>query len=177
MRGAVDGLRSPHPIVEFLPAVFQEDEGIRRWVAGLDDVLAPALASLDCLVAYLDPMSAPADFLELLAAWTGVELDENWPLDRQRSTVAHAAELHRVRGTAYGLQWQLDMLTDGRARLHDAGGVTWSQSPTDDTDHQPPRRLVIEVSADLSPEEVSAVRELVEWAKPAHVAHHVVVRG
>lgn len=174
MRGTAEGLRSPHPIIGFLPAVFQEDDVVCRLTAAFDEVLAPALASLDCLAAYLDPLLAPADFLELLAAWTGLELDENWHLDRQRAGVANAVELHRVRGTAHGLRRQLAMATGGRAVLHDGGTVTWSTSPTDDTPLPPAQHLVVELPAGTTPEEVAAMRELVAWSKPAHVAHQVV---
>ncbi|MBV9026716.1 MAG: phage tail protein, partial [Streptomycetaceae bacterium] len=49
MRGSVDGLGSSAPLGMMLPAVFADDDLAQRFVAGLDDVLAPILAVLDCL--------------------------------------------------------------------------------------------------------------------------------
>lgn len=54
-RGSVDGLGSSLPIASMLPAVFADDDLALRFVAGLDDVLAPILNVLDCLDTYFDP--------------------------------------------------------------------------------------------------------------------------
>src|SRR3712207_9317558 len=96
MRGTVAGLPTPYPLVSLLPAVYQEEDPfIGRFTAGLDDVLAPVIATLDCLEAYVDPMLAPEDFLAWVASWVGVILDEHAPMSLHRSAVARAAELHR----------------------------------------------------------------------------------
>ena len=36
MRGAVDGLRSAHPLVDLLPSVYLEDDLARGFTEGLD---------------------------------------------------------------------------------------------------------------------------------------------
>ena len=61
MRGTVPGLASPHPLGETLPALYADDSFAQRLCQGLDEVLAPLLSTLDCLPAYLDPATAPAD--------------------------------------------------------------------------------------------------------------------
>ncbi|MGX7826381.1 phage tail protein [Actinokineospora sp. 24-640] len=175
MRGIVPELPSPHPLIEFLPSVYAEDDLMVRLTAAFDDVLSASLASLDCLGAYVDPRLAPADFLDLLAEWLGVVVDDTWPESRRREAVVNAVELHRGRGTAHGLQWHLDLVTDGRARVVDDGGVRWSSSPHDDDMSPPPAVLVVRVSRELSDAEVTAVRDLVGWAKPAHLPHRVDV--
>lgn len=176
MRGTAPGLPSPHPLIELMPAVYAEDDLMNRLTTAFDDVLGPCLASLDCLAAYLDPRLAPEDFLGLLAGWLGVELDDTWPARWRREAVVHAVELHRGRGTAWGLQWHLDLMTDGRARVLDDGGVRWSAGPGTTGDvPAPPGTLVVLVSGELSDVEVAAVRDLVAWAKPAHLPHRVEV--
>ena len=55
MRGLVPDLISPHPLGSTLPVVFREDDFTQRFCAGLDDVLAPVIATLDSLPAYFDP--------------------------------------------------------------------------------------------------------------------------
>ncbi len=93
MRGLVPGLLSPHPIGDRLPALYQDDDLVQRFAAGLDDVLAPVLATLDSSEAYIDPRLAPLDFVVWLSQWVGVELDGTWAPARQRALVARAAEL------------------------------------------------------------------------------------
>jgi hypothetical protein len=48
MRGTVPGLASPHPLGGTLPALYADDSFAQRLCDGLDEVLAPVLATLDC---------------------------------------------------------------------------------------------------------------------------------
>ncbi|MGW2975417.1 phage tail protein, partial [Streptomyces mirabilis] len=104
MRGSIDGLESSAPIGGMLPAVFADDDLALRFVAGLDEVVAPILLALDCLHTYFDPALAPADFARWLGTWVGAEVDGTEPDARLRAAVAAAAYLHRVRGTRRGLR-------------------------------------------------------------------------
>lgn len=97
MRGSIDGLGSSTPISTMLPAVFADDDLAQRFVAGLDDVLAPILNVLDCLDTYFDPALTPADFAQWLGTWVGAETDGTEPEARLRAAVAAAAAC-----TAYG---------------------------------------------------------------------------
>jgi phage tail-like protein len=54
---------------------------------------------LDCLPAYLDPATAPADLVEWLAGWVGVAIAPGMPERRRRQLVAAAARLYVWRGT------------------------------------------------------------------------------
>jgi phage tail-like protein len=180
-RGLVPGLPSPYRIAEFLPAVYQEDDPfVLRFTAGLDDVWAPVLATLDCLDAYLDPHLAPEDFLAWLADWVGAVVDETTPLALRRAAVARAAALHRDRGTPAGLRDVVELLTGGEVEVLDSGGTAWSATP----DATPPGesapwlrvRVVIEAAGEESRSALrSAVEAAVAAAKPAHVAHSVEV--
>lgn len=170
MRGLVD-LPMPFPIAGFLPAVLQEDTLLQQWTEGLDQVVAPVIATLDCLDAYLDPWLTPPDFLLWLAEWVGAEVDENWPIDRRRTVVAGAAVGHRHRGTVGGLRRILEDATGGTVEVTDTGGVSWSPRPG------PRRPVPTEPAVHLSiqvpdPEEISirALDALVRAAVPVHVA-------
>lgn len=181
MRGTVAGLPTPYPLLTLLPAVYQEEDPfIGRFTAGLDDVLAPVISTLDCLEAYVDPMLAPEDFLAWVAEWVGVSLNENAPLSLHRSTVARAAELHRLRGTVRGLRTMLELLTGGDVQIDESGGTAWSQRPgTAAPGHPDPwLRVRVQVPADTPwslPALRSAVEAAVASAKPAHVQHSVEV--
>jgi phage tail-like protein len=181
MRGTVIGLASPYPIATLLPAVYQEEDPfIGRFTAGLDDVLATVIATLDCLDAYVDPLVAPEDFLAWIAAWVGVTVNENAPVELHRASVARAAELHRLRGTVHGLRTSLELLTGGEVEVADSGATVYGNRPDTPApgDPRPWLRVRVRVPADTawSPDALlAAVEAAVQAAKPAHVQHTVEV--
>ena len=56
-----DELPSTRPLASFLPAMLQADDFCVRFTQGLDPVLAPVLATIDNLDAYLDPWLTPPE--------------------------------------------------------------------------------------------------------------------
>jgi phage tail-like protein len=171
VRGTTSNLETPHPLATFLPAVLQEDALLMQLTAAADRLLAPAISSLDCLAAYVDPALAPPDFLVWLAGWVGADLDETWQVELQRTVVARAMELHRGRGTLDGLRRQLTLVVGADVEVTDNGGVTWSIEPVDDPGQQvPPRVTVVARSNSVG---LASLTAAVDAAKPAHVAHEV----
>jgi phage tail-like protein len=178
MRGTVPELDTPYPIAGMLPAALQEDQLATRLAAGLDTVLASVIATLDCLHAYVDPLVAPTDFLEWLADWVGVTLDEDWPTARQRLAVANAVRLYQSRGTMAGLRDHLEVITGGRVHLDDGGGVSWSTTPTTQPPSHTPSTLRVRVHApDPGAADPASLHAIIAAAKPAHVPHTVEVLG
>lgn len=176
MRAAVPGLGSPYPLGTLMPAVYQEDESAMRWTAGLDDVLAPVISTLDCLAAYIDPMLAPGDFVPWLADWLGAVLDENWPIERQRAAVARSVALYRQSGTVAGLRALLELITECVVEVTDSGGVAWSQAPNTPSPGSEHASVRVRVLAPAGrPIDVQAIDEFVAATKPAHIAHRVEV--
>jgi phage tail-like protein len=175
-RGLVRNLLSPHPLIEALPSLYQEDGFTQRFMSAFDAMLAPLFASLDNLSAYLDPWLAPEDFLEWLASWFGMALDESWSLDRRRALVAKAFDFYRMRGTASGLKSQLEVLTGGTVELHETGGVTTSTTAGAALPGSPNFAVLVQVTVDdPSTVNVSRLDALVASAKPAHVTHKIEV--
>jgi phage tail-like protein len=178
MRGTIEGLRVPYTIGAQMPAVYQEDPFAMRFTAGFDDVLAPVLSTLDCLEAYVDPWLTPEDFLDWLAGWVGVVLDENWPLDRRRAVTEHAVELFRKRGTAAGLRDIVELFTAGSVQINETGGTAWSQQPGGEMPGEPNPRLSVRVWVDDEDSlSASVLDALVAATKPAHVVHRVEIRS
>lgn len=174
-RGTVPGLATARPLRELLPAIYQEEDPfVLRFTGALDEVLAPAMSTLDCLEAYVDPRLAPEDFLEWLAGWVGVLVDERASEQRRRDLVANAVALHRMRGTAAGLRAQLELLTGGTVDVVDSGGVSWSTTPGADLPGEDLPRLAVRVTgADAGL--LRAVESVVAASKPAHVVHRAEV--
>lgn len=179
MRGTIDDLPTGRPIGDRLPALFQDDEFVLRFTGGLDTVLAPVFATLDCLSAYLDPRLAPEDFVAWLAGWVGLALDEGTPPERARALVRLAVRLHRRRGTAAGLAEQVRLVTGHETEVRDSGGCAYSIEPGTPLPGGPEPGLHVRVKAPagagLDPAWLAG---LVAALKPAHLPHTVdVVEG
>lgn len=158
--------------------MFQEDEFSQRFSSSFDDVLAPVISTLDNIHAYLDPNLTPADFLEWLAGWVGAVLDENWPLERQRTFVAEAVELYRWRGTVKGLSALVALYAGVEPEIVDTGGVTWSAVPNGAVPGEPEPRFTIRLRVpDRSAVGVDRLDGIVRAAKPAHVTHQIELTG
>lgn len=178
MRGMIAGLASPHPLGASLPALYQEDAFAQRLTGALDEVLAPIFSSLDTLHAYLDPALAPDDFLDWLAGWVGVTLDETWPIERRRRLVADATQLYRSRGTVAGLAAQVAIYTGGDVAVEDNGAAAWSATAGGKVPGSAAASLSVRVTVD-DPNAISLARleAVVATAKPAHVPHTITVVG
>lgn len=158
-RGAVDGLGSSAPLGVMLPAVFADDDLAQRFVAGLDEALAPLHNVLDCLDAYFTPSLAPADFTRWLGSWVGAETEgpdrsedtgsplggdlaearftapaTGHPHDTERTVALRAAvtaavRLHRVRGTRRGLSEAIRLAFGVEPEIVESGAAAWDAKP------------------------------------------------
>jgi phage tail-like protein len=185
MRGTVEDLLSPHPLGASLPGLYQEDEIdartgevrpnlAQRFTGAFDELLAPVFSCLDNFEAYLDPTLTPPDFLEWLAGWLGVDLDENWPLERRRDLVQRAVELYRWRGTARGVAKAVEIYTGVEPEVVDSGGVAWSTKAESPLPGSPDPRVVVRVPAgDASTVGRARLEALVAAVKPAHVVAEI----
>ena len=176
MRGLVPGLDTRHPLGRLLPALFQEDRLMQRFLTAFDDALAPILCTLDNLDAYLDPQVAPADYVEWLSWWVGVGLDEDWSTEQQRRLVARAAELYRWRGTAKGMSELVGLYAGVTPEIEESGGATWSPTPNAQVPGTWPPRVTVRLRVtDPSALNRSRLETLVASATPAGVIPTVEV--
>lgn len=179
MRALVPGLPSPHPLGPALPAIYQDDDMVQRLLDGLDAVIAPVYSTLDNFDTYLDPALTPEDFLDWLAGWVGMAIDQRWDEARRRTAVARAVELYRMRGTAAGLAAQVEIQTGGTVEIGENGATAWSVDPGGAMPGSPEPLVVVRVTVP-DPKAVDAARldALVASAKPAHVLHRIeLVKG
>lgn len=176
MRGLIDDLASPHPLISILPALYAEDPLATRLVAAFDEMLAPVFLSLDGFPAYLDPALAPTDFVRVLGSWVAALDDPRIEDHRRRALVGRAVELHRWRGTAYAMAEAVELACGVRPEIEDSGGTTCSAVPGADPPGAAEVGIVVRLRAPASsPVEPELVARIVESLRPAHVPAQVEI--
>ena len=175
MRTTIADLPTPFPLHEQLPSVYRDLQQAETGVAeafleAVDLMLAPVFSVLDSLDSYVDPFLAPLDFVATIASWVGLELDENWPPERQRSLAAAATDLFSRRGTRLGLARELAIYADAMPDIVDSGSCVVLDAPDDPIPGDRDAWLWIQwpdgAAAGLDEERISTI---IRRAKPAHV--------
>jgi phage tail-like protein len=178
VRGLIVGLESPYALALGLPPLYLDGDDPRngeapfalRLTRALDGVLAPVVSSLDNLEAYLDPELAPDDFVEWLAGWVGLSLDETWPIERCRELVGRTIALYGARGTRTGLADEVRILTGVEPEIVDGGSVTWSTASDSPLGDDPEPRVLVRLAAPAGGLDLEEVRARVAASVPAHLA-------
>jgi phage tail-like protein len=159
------------------PAHDPSAEGLSsRFIGGLERVLDPVVASIDCLPAQLRADTASAPMLALMAAWLGLEEDERRSLPDRRDEVRYASELAQSRGTLPGLELGLRVAFPGLPlRVEDGGGVTFSVEHGSD----PPsaqREFVVYCDTPIPVERQAAVARAIDRLKPVNARYRLRVK-
>ncbi len=97
--------------LRYLPAIYQEDDLMGRFLMLFGSFWKPLERQIDDLWLYFDPRLTPAEFLPWLASWLRLVLDESWPEEKQRQLIRSAIFLYRKRGTKQGLEEYLTIYT------------------------------------------------------------------
>lgn len=180
MRGEVEGLCSPRPLGETLPSVYRSDFLAEQLCAAFDDVLAPIFATMDCLPAYLDPKTAPADMLDWLAGWIGLTVNRHEEPGRKRELIAAGAALLPWRGTVRSVHEAVVAAFNRETEVIESGSATCSTQPDSEPGGRPVPTLIVRVTVDKENDiDRRSLDALVESVKPAHIPHRVevVTRG
>jgi len=98
--------------LDFLPSIFGEHDGGRRFVSIFEQAFNPVVQTTDVLWAYFNPLTAPEAFLPFLSQWVGWEIDKRWTIEQQRRLIHNAVTLYRYHGTKHGLRLYLHCYTD-----------------------------------------------------------------
>jgi phage tail-like protein len=142
----------------YLPPIYSENPFLGKFLLGFEGVLVPIEQMVDNFDHYLDPLTAPAYFLDQLAAWLDLTLDEKWPLEKRRMIVNEVAELYRRRGTRWGLSRHLEIYT----------GVTPEIREPDDRPHYFEVSIKAPKSARL---DRATLDRIIQANKPAHTTY------
>lgn len=176
MRGTVDGLDTPRPLLETMPSVYWSDFLAERMCASFDDVLAPIFATLDCFPAYLDPRTTPGDMLEWLAGWIGLTVAGHDDQARRRERIVTGAALLPWRGTARSVKEAVTAAFNRETDVIESGATTCSTQPDSEPGGRSRPILVVRVTVDENDDiDRRSLDALVDAVKPAHIPHRVEV--
>jgi phage tail-like protein len=109
-------------LLHSLPQVFQKadrDGGhfLREFLWIFDHIAADIQRKLDGIHTCFDPREAPPEFLDWLASWVALTLDQGWPEERKRKLIRKAIEIYEWRGTVRGLKIFLSIFTGVEPKL------------------------------------------------------------
>lgn len=114
-------LRAYYPRISYLrylPATYQEDAVSRAFLERFLSLFESVLYGLETEIAALfknfDPLTTPAGFLDWLASWLNLALEEEWPETRKRQFLLQAPELFKQKGTAAGIAGLVEIYTGQR---------------------------------------------------------------
>lgn len=103
----------PHSLYpKFLPEIYREIDFIGRFLNIFEQTFEPAVAILQSMYAYLDPITAPKALLPFLAHWVGWESIPGLDLENQRHLIRNAIKIYQTRGTKEGLRYYLHLYTN-----------------------------------------------------------------
>jgi phage tail-like protein len=100
---------------QYLPAIYrvpdkvspqpppQSRDTLERFLALFESFFDDVEGEIGDLRRLFDPASAPADWLDWLAGWLALELEEGWPEAKKRRILAGAFAAYAWKGTARGL--------------------------------------------------------------------------
>lgn len=101
--------------LDYLPAAFREDPFVGRFLLAFEAMLtgADGVEGLEQTIGgvakYLDPQTAPEEFLPWLAGWVALSLRADWEVGTKRAFIREIVLLYRQRGTLAGLQRMLEI--------------------------------------------------------------------
>lgn len=153
--------------LQYLPPIYDEHPFLGRFLLALEGVMAPVEQTVDHFYLYLDPHTTPAFFLDQLASWVGMTLDEKWPLEKRRAVVAEAAELYRRRGTRWSLSRHLAIYAG--IPLDDDQISEWIQ--IDEPEDRPHHFHVVLQLPNGQTVDRRIVERIIQANKPAHTTY------
>ncbi len=171
-----------------LPQVFQKadrDGGhfLREFLWIFDHLAADTQRQLDKVHLYFDPREAPPEFLDWLASWVALTLDQGWPEERKRKLIRKAIEIYECRGTVRGLKLFLSIFTGVEPRILENKfpykgfrigtvriGLDSIVLPQVNLSHC----FIVEVPAlytDITNENILKVHDIIRMEKPVHTTY------
>ncbi|EGW36023.1 phage tail protein [Desulfosporosinus sp. OT] len=117
--------------LRYLPAVYQEDDSSRDFLERFLSLFETFFSKLEeqtyHVTGLFDPFAVPGEFLNRLAVWLGIAVDENWPEEKLRQLINKAMNLYRKRGTCAGIEEMIRLYTGIKPYIIEHFKLDWMQ--------------------------------------------------
>ncbi len=94
--------------LRYLPAIYQEDAEskifLEKFLSLFESPLHDLEAEISVLFKHFSPETAPKEFIDWLASWLNLALEEEWTEAKKRDLIENAAALYRRKGTPAGIE-------------------------------------------------------------------------
>lgn len=159
--GRLFGVSSPCRYLQYLPPIYhthyRNENFLDLFLQALEVILTSLEQKVDNFDLYLDPKTTLAFFLDQLAVWVDLTLDERWSEKKRRALLANAGFLCQWRGTKKGLSKHIELYTDLIPEIEDTGT-------------QPYHHFTVRLSVPPGHPNFheATVKRIIEENKPAH---------
>jgi phage tail-like protein len=145
-------------LLSYLPGIYHTDF-MARFLGIFEAILTPIEWDIDNFDLFLDPGTAPADFLPWLANWYEISLNPAWSEGQRRTFLKEAHQIYARRGTRWALVRLLEIYTGCTAEIFEF------------QNEKEPFTFIVKLP--LSREQVNQelIENLVDANKPAHTSY------
>ncbi len=148
--------------LNYLPAIFSGDSFTERYLLVFESIFSPIMWILDNYDYYLDPDTAPAEWLQWISSWFDIMILPELPLERQRAIARQLGWLFSRRGTRAGLQRLLELYFDFTPEIIE---------PDDEPCHFV---VKLRISQSSLPNAREVAERLIQSQKPAFASYSVI---
>lgn len=164
--------------------------GLEESIAGFTAYLDPLLTPVDDPDSVSEPTS---EFLDYLARWVGLMLDQNWTLLEKREWLRRIVPLYKRRGTRDGMAEYLAMFVGNNARIDEPEGSFILAEQDNSTlgintfvGGAPPFYFIVRLNYGFDPQPfdidtwlnfLKGTRAIVDLEKPAHTYYTLDARA
>ncbi|MBK9051325.1 MAG: phage tail protein I [Chloroflexi bacterium] len=104
--------------LQYLPGIYQNDF-MGRLLGMLEAIMAPIEWNVDNFDLFLDPKTAPPEFIPWLESWFSAPFDSTWSDDKKRDMLREASKIYARRGTRWAVSRVLEIYTGVAPEIHD----------------------------------------------------------
>ena len=151
-------------LLPYLPGIYHTDF-MARFLGIFESIFVPIEWTIDNFDLFLDPGTAPRDFLPWLANWFDILFDSTWSENQRRTLLKEARQIYARRGTKWALARVLEIYTGETAKIDDlAKGID-------------PHTFTVDIPLAKKAANQELIEAIIDVSKPAHTSYTLKFKG
>lgn len=142
-------------LLNYLPGIYHNDF-MARFLGMFEAIITPIEWNVDNFDLYLNPGTAPEEFLPWLENWFALDLDPSWDLEKRRRLLKEAHEIYARRGTKWALSRVLEIYTGTQPEIIDTA------------EELPPFTFTVRLPLAETDVDRVLIERIIDSNKPAH---------